>query len=204
MNVNLKHGFFTSEIFLLVVFGECHFELVIIASFQTDQTFFKTRNKLLRANGHRCFFSGTAFECFFAELTDEINHDLIAIGGLALFGGEILGRLGQVVQRVLHIVLRRGDDHLLKAQRFVVHLGDFGQLFIGHGDGLGPGDKGYKRMKKLFTNPIAKWFFRWLHPDLGVRIARYFSIKNKLISGEDDIQFLGDENEWLVQWHFAQ
>ena len=26
-------------------------------------------------------------------------------------------------------------------------------FFIGHGDGLGPGDKGYKRMKKVFTNP---------------------------------------------------
>lgn len=32
-------------------------------------------------------------------------------------------------------------------------------FLIGHGDGLGPGDKGYKRMKKVFTNPVAKWFF---------------------------------------------
>ena len=73
-------------------------------------------------------------------------------------------------------------------------------FFIGHGDGLGPGDKGYKRMKKLFTNPVAKWFFRWLHPDWGVRLAQYFSVKNRLISGEDDIQFLGEDNEWLVQY----
>ena len=48
-------------------------------------------------------------------------------------------------------------------------------FFIGHGDGLGPGDKGFKRMKKVFTNPVAKWFYRWLHPDLGVRLAQYFS-----------------------------
>ncbi len=73
-------------------------------------------------------------------------------------------------------------------------------FFIGHGDGLGPGDKGYKRMKKLFTNPVAKWFFRWLHPDWGVRIAQYFSVKNKLISGDDDITFLGEDKEWLVQY----
>ena len=73
-------------------------------------------------------------------------------------------------------------------------------FFIGHGDGLGPGDKGYKRMKKLFTNPVAKWFFRWLHPDWGVRLAQYFSVKNRLISGEDDIQFLGEDKEWLVQY----
>jgi UDP-2,3-diacylglucosamine hydrolase len=73
-------------------------------------------------------------------------------------------------------------------------------FFIGHGDGLGPKDKGYKRMKKVFTNPIAKWFFKWLHPDLGVKLAQYFSVKNKLISGEEDIKFLGENNEWLVQY----
>ncbi|WP_298531969.1 UDP-2,3-diacylglucosamine diphosphatase [uncultured Algibacter sp.] len=73
-------------------------------------------------------------------------------------------------------------------------------FFIGHGDGLGPGDKGYKRMKKVFTNPFCKWLFRWLHPDLGVRMAQHLSIKNKLISGDEDAKFLGEDNEWLVQY----
>jgi len=73
-------------------------------------------------------------------------------------------------------------------------------FLIGHGDGLGPGDHGYKRMKKVFTNPIAKWFFRWFHPDLGVGLAQYLSVKNKLISGDEDVVFLGEENEWLVQY----
>ncbi|OBQ52002.1 UDP-2,3-diacylglucosamine diphosphatase [Tamlana sp. s12] len=73
-------------------------------------------------------------------------------------------------------------------------------FFIGHGDGLGPGDKGYKRMKKVFTNPFCQWLFRWLHPDLGVRLAQHLSIKNKLISGDDDAKFLGEDNEWLVQY----
>ncbi len=73
-------------------------------------------------------------------------------------------------------------------------------FFIGHGDGLGPNDKGYKRMKKVFTNPFSKWLYRWLHPDLGVRLARHLSVKNKLISGDEDAKFLGEENEWLVQY----
>jgi UDP-2,3-diacylglucosamine hydrolase len=73
-------------------------------------------------------------------------------------------------------------------------------FFIGHGDGLGPGDKGYKRMKKVFTNGFCKWLFRWLHPDLGVRLAQYLSVKNKLISGDEDTKFLGEDNEWLVQY----
>lgn len=74
------------------------------------------------------------------------------------------------------------------------------QFLIGHGDGLGPGDIGYKRMKKVFTNPFAKWLYRWLHPDLGVPLAQYFSVKNKAISGEEDVKFLGEEKEWLIQY----
>jgi len=84
-----------------------------------------------------------------------------------------------------------------KPQEFFFNKTSF---LIGHGDGLGPGDKGYKRMKKVFTNSFSKWLFRWLHPDLGVRLAQYMSVKNKLISGDEDAKFLGEDNEWLVQY----
>jgi UDP-2,3-diacylglucosamine hydrolase len=73
-------------------------------------------------------------------------------------------------------------------------------FLIGHGDGLGPGDKGYKRMKKVFTFPLFQWMYRWLHPDIGMKLAQYLSVKNKLISGDDDAVFLGEENEWLVAY----
>jgi UDP-2,3-diacylglucosamine hydrolase len=84
-----------------------------------------------------------------------------------------------------------------KPQEFEIN----GKIFlIGHGDGLGPSDHGYKRMKKVFTFPFFKWLFRWLHPDIGVRLGHYFSVKNKLISGDVDARFLGEENEWLAQY----
>ena len=73
-------------------------------------------------------------------------------------------------------------------------------FLVGHGDGKGPGDKGYKRMKKVFTNPFFKWLFRWLHPEIGMRLAQYLSVKNKIISGDEDKKFLGEENEWLAQY----
>ncbi|MEL7268299.1 MAG: UDP-2,3-diacylglucosamine diphosphatase [Bacteroidota bacterium] len=82
-----------------------------------------------------------------------------------------------------------------KPQQFKINGTSF---FIGHGDGLGPEDKGFKRMKKVFTNPVAQWLFRWLHPDLGVRLAQHLSINNKIISGEADAKFLGEDKEWLV------
>jgi UDP-2,3-diacylglucosamine hydrolase len=82
-------------------------------------------------------------------------------------------------------------------QEFIINNKKF---LIGHGDGLGPEDKGYKRMKKVFTFPLFKWLFRWLHPDLGVKLGQYMSVKNKMISGDEDFKFLGDEKEWLVQY----
>jgi UDP-2,3-diacylglucosamine hydrolase len=55
-------------------------------------------------------------------------------------------------------------------------------------------------MKKVFTNPFFKWVFRWVHPDIGVKIEQYLSVKNRLISGDDDAEFLGEDKEWLVQY----
>ena len=73
------------------------------------------------------------------------------------------------------------------------------KVYIGHGDGLGPGDKNYKLLKKVFKNRLAQWAFRWLHPDIGLRLAQYLSKENKLISGEYDDQFY-HKDEWLYQY----
>lgn len=88
-----------------------------------------------------------------------------------------------------------------KPKEFTINNRSF---LIGHGDGLGPEDKGFKRMKKVFNFPLFKWLFKWLHPDLGMKLGQYMSIKNKLISGEEGAQFLGKENEWLVQYCYRK
>jgi UDP-2,3-diacylglucosamine hydrolase len=48
---------------------------------------------------------------------------------------------------------------------------------------------GVQTHEKVFTNPFSKWLFSWVHPDIGVRL-QYLSVKNKLISGDEDITFL--------------
>lgn len=40
-----------------------------------------------------------------------------------------------------------------------------------HGDGLGPGDTGYKVLKKILRNRVTISLFRWIHPDLGIPLA---------------------------------
>lgn len=70
-------------------------------------------------------------------------------------------------------------------------------FYIGHGDGLGPGDKGYKLLRKIFASRICQWLFSRLHPNLAFYIARRSSKRSRVITGDSDEKFLGAENEWL-------
>jgi UDP-2,3-diacylglucosamine hydrolase len=74
-----------------------------------------------------------------------------------------------------------------------------GKLFlIGHGDGLGPGDQGYKRLKKIFRNPVSKWLFGILPPVMGMGLANYLSHRSRLQTGTTEQYFLGEDKEWLL------
>ena len=123
---------------------------------------------------------------------------------------RILGTLAQMADEgiQLHIFTGNHDlwmqDYLSKElnaklyfepQQFTIQNKQF---LIGHGDGLGPGDYGYKRLKKIFTNPICQWLFRWLHPDAGIQLANYFSRKSRAKTGNADELFLGEDKEWLI------
>lgn len=162
----------------------------------------------------------------FIAWLDEIKQDAEAIfllGDLFDFWFEyktvvpkgfvrVLGKLAELRDNGILIYFFVGNHDLWMENYFETELNipvfhqpkefTFHQktFLIGHGDGLGPGDLGYKRMKKVFTNSFSKWLYRWLHPDLGVGLAQYLSTKNKLISGDEDIKFLGEDNEWLVQY----
>ncbi len=71
-------------------------------------------------------------------------------------------------------------------------------FYIGHGDGLGPGDHGYKFIKKVFQNPFCRWAFARLHPNFGIGLADFFSKTSRAKTGESDATYLGEEKEWLA------
>lgn len=72
------------------------------------------------------------------------------------------------------------------------------KFYIGHGDGLGPGDKGYKFLKKVFASRFCQWLFARLHPNFGIWLADLSSRKSRSATGSADEKFLGEENEWLA------
>lgn len=72
------------------------------------------------------------------------------------------------------------------------------KFLIGHGDGLGPGDQGYKFLKKIFRNPLCQWLFGILPPYLGMGLANYLSRRSRAQTGASEEVFLGEDKEWLI------
>ena len=75
------------------------------------------------------------------------------------------------------------------------------RFFLAHGDGLTRFEKSYNRLKAVFTNKLAQKLFRMIHPDLGIRLATYWSRKSReKNTGEHNANFQSEEDEWLVVW----
>jgi UDP-2,3-diacylglucosamine hydrolase len=125
---------------------------------------------------------------------------------------RILGKMAQVTDSGIPMSFFVGNHDMWMKGYFEKELNipvyhqpqsfDFaGKTFlIGHGDGLGPGDYGYKFIKKIFRNPVCKWLFGILPPAAGVGLANFLSRRSRAATGQTDEKFLGEENEWLISY----
>ncbi len=71
-------------------------------------------------------------------------------------------------------------------------------FYIAHGDGLGPYDKSYNFLKKIFKNKIFQFLFRIIHPDCGIKIAHLWSSGSR--NNHNYPKNLKPENEMLVKY----
>ena len=123
---------------------------------------------------------------------------------------RILGKLAELTDRGIpvHFFVGNHDmwmnDYFQKELNIPVYFKPtpfefLGKKFLlGHGDGLGPGDHGYKFIKRIFRNKIAQHIFGLMPPFMGMGLAHYFSRKSRAQTGQKDELFLGDDKEWLV------
>ncbi len=185
-----KHTFFASDLHL----GAPNWS----QSREREDRFIRWMNSI-EADAAALYLVGDVFDFWF-EYNTVVPKGFI----------RLLGKLAEWRAKGIEIVLFSGNHDLWYREYFVdeldipVHhhpiqlqLGDK-QFFIGHGDGLGPGDHGYKFLKRVFTNPLCKWAFRWLHPDIGVRMASFWSRRSRLSQGSEAEQYLGEDEEWLI------
>ncbi len=139
-------------------------------------------------------FAGDVFDFWF-EYKEVVPKGFI----------RFLGKLAELNERGIDLLFFIGNHDLWMYDYFEQELNatvyrepqsfqiGANKIMIGHGDGLGPGDRKFKFFKSIFMNPIAQWGFRWLHPDVGIKLAKAWSGHSK--NHEDP--FLG-EDEWLV------
>ncbi|MCX8080039.1 MAG: UDP-2,3-diacylglucosamine diphosphatase [Bacteroidia bacterium] len=124
---------------------------------------------------------------------------------------RFLGKLASVTDNGIPVHVFTGNhdmwmfDYLTKEAGLIIHrkplvFEAFGKkIMVGHGDGLGPGDPGYKIIKKIFANPLCIWLFARMHPNISFRIARFFSKKSRLAQGNEEV-FQGENKEWLISF----
>jgi UDP-2,3-diacylglucosamine hydrolase len=150
-------------------------------------------------DAHHIFLVGDVFDFWF-EYKEVIPKGYI----------RLLGKLAELSDRGIGITVFIGNHDMWMDGYFEEELNipvyfepqtysiNGKRFYIGHGDGLGPGDHGYKFLKKVFRNPVCRWLFSLLHPSWGIALANYFSRKSRAATGMELEKFLGEENEWLA------
>jgi UDP-2,3-diacylglucosamine hydrolase len=125
---------------------------------------------------------------------------------------RFLGKIAELRDKGLHIEVFTGNHDLWMLDYFYsefgipVHHGPITRevngkkFFIAHGDGLGPGDTGYKILKTVLRSPLSQWLYRRVHPDTGVGLAGWFSRLGPKHADIPEKEFLGPDREMLVQF----
>jgi UDP-2,3-diacylglucosamine hydrolase len=151
-----------------------------------------------RADAEAIYLVGDLFEFWF-EWKRVVPKDYV----------RFLGKLAELSDAgiELHVFTGNHDmwlfDYLEQEIGAVIHRAPIRvnlqgkELLIGHGDGLGPGDYGYKRLKKLFAFRPAQWLLARFHPDFTMWIAYFWSGYSRSTQPAEET-FLGADQEWLA------
>lgn len=134
----------------------------------------------VRKDAEEIFLMGDLFDFWFEY------HTVIPKGY-----ARLLGKLAEITDSGIPVHFFKGNhdmwafNYLRDEIGMILHrepvIRDFGskRFFLSHGDGLGPGDHGYKLIKYIFERRINRFLFNWLHPDLGTRLGLFWSRRSR-------------------------
>lgn len=127
----------------------------------------------------------------------------------------LMGALARITEAGIPVHYYRGNHDIWAFNYFEQELGFVmhrqpeivylkgKKFFLAHGDGLGPGDRGYKFLKKVFENPVNQFLFRQIHPDLGIRLALFWSGQSRYANVErekkEKAEGKYENSEWLLK-----
>ena len=158
----------------------------------------------IKHNAHAIYLLGDMFDFWF-EYKQAIPKGFI----------RFQGKLAEIRDAGIPITFFTGNHDMWLFDYFPTELGipvirkpqsfsiNGKNFFIGHGDGLGPGDFTYKILKKIFENKLCQWAFARLHPNFGIGVANYWSRKSRMTNNKKQDVYLG-EDEWLLRYSREQ
>lgn len=155
----------------------------------------------IKAEAHSVYLMGDIFDFWF-EYKHTIPKGFIRLQGklaeftdsgvpVTFFTGNHDMWMFDYFKKELNITIHR-DPVLL-------HVNNQ-KVLIGHGDGLGPGDTTYKILKWFFNSSFCQWLFGWIHPNIGMGIAQFWSRKSRISNIKREEMFKGEENEFLLTY----
>jgi UDP-2,3-diacylglucosamine hydrolase len=122
---------------------------------------------------------------------------------------RLLGKLSELHDKGIPVHFFTGNhdvwvfDYLPRETGVIVHREPVSldingkKFFMAHGDGLGPGDPGYKILYWIFHNKVLQWLYARIHPNATISFAQNWSEHSRL-SKDSSMKFLGEEKEQLV------
>jgi len=155
----------------------------------------------IKADAEEIYLMGDLFDFWF-------EYKFVAPKGFI----RLLGKIAELTDSGIKVNLFTGNhdmwmfDYLPKELNVTIYRDSIQReyngkkFFLGHGDGLGPGDHRYKLLKWFFTNKTYQWLYARVHPNLAFSIANYFSRKSRIATGTSEDKFLGNDKEWLVTY----
>jgi UDP-2,3-diacylglucosamine hydrolase len=153
---------------------------------------------LIKADAEEIYLVGDIFDFWF-EYTYTVPKGFT----------RLLGKIAELTDSGIKVVFFTGNhdlwmrDYFIKELNVVIHHQPITRVYnnktfyIGHGDGMGPGDRGYKLLKIVFTSKLCHWLYSRLHPNFSFWFARFTSRRSRITTGDSDEKFLGAEKEWL-------
>lgn len=194
LSIKLEHGkkvYFASDFHLGTPSGN--------SSQQREQKIIRWLDEI-KYDAQAIFLLGDIFDFWF-EYKKAIPKGFI----------RFLGKIAELKDQGIAIYFFSGNHDMWMFDYFPEQLGipvyhepkefeiDGLSLFLGHGDGLGPGDKNYKRLKKIFRNRFCQKAFSIIHPNIGITVAQRWSKRSRISSSENEEKFLGPK-EYLLAY----
>ena len=154
----------------------------------------------IKADAAELYLMGDVFDFWF-EYTTVVPKGYI----------RFLGKLAELADIGIKITFFKGNHDMWMFGYLASELGatiidnelvierNGKTFYLHHGDGLGPGDRRYKFLKKIFRSKLCQWLFARLHPNLGIGIAQRWSAHSRIASGGQET-FQGEAKEWLVTY----